>query len=64
MLKIPAKTGDNIQIGDIIQKVALARFARTLGTLSSAGVLILQTLEITATSAGNYVIEKALFKSR
>jgi hypothetical protein len=32
--------------------------------LSAAGVLILQTLEITATSAGNYVIEKALFKSR
>jgi type IV pilus assembly protein PilC len=58
MLKIPAK------IGDIIQKVALARFARTLGTLSAAGVPILQALEITATSSGNYVIEKALFKSR
>ncbi len=57
-LKIPAK------IGDIIQKVALARFARTLGTLSAAGVPILQSLEITATSSGNYVIEKALLKSR
>jgi type IV pilus assembly protein PilC len=57
-LKIPAK------IGDIIQKVALARFARTLGTLSAAGVPILQSLEITATSAGNWVIEKALLKSR
>ena len=58
MLRIPVK------IGDIIQKVALARFARTLGTLSAAGVPILQSLEITATSAGNYVIEKALLKSR
>ena len=58
MLKIPAR------IGDIVQKVALARFARTLGTLSAAGVPILQSLEITATSSGNYVIEKALLKSR
>jgi len=58
MLRIPAK------IGDIMQKVALARFARTLGTLSAAGVPILQALEITATSSGNYVIENALFKSR
>jgi type IV pilus assembly protein PilC len=58
MLRIPAK------IGDIIQKVALARFARTLGTLSAAGVPILQALEITATSSGNYVLEKALLKSR
>ncbi len=58
MLKIPAS------IGDIIQKVALARFARTLGTLSAAGVPILQALEITATSSGNWVIENALFRSR
>ena len=58
MLKLPAK------IGDIILKVALARFARTLGTLSAAGVPILQSLEITATSSGNYVIEQALLKSR
>lgn len=57
-MKIPAK------IGDIIQKVALARFARTLGTLSAAGVPILQSLEITATSSGNWVIEQALLKSR
>jgi len=57
-LKLPAK------IGDIIQKVALARFARTLGTLSAAGVPILQSLEITATSSGNWVIEQALLKSR
>ncbi|MDP9437894.1 MAG: type II secretion system F family protein [Actinomycetota bacterium] len=58
MLKIPAK------IGDVIHKVALARFARTLGTLSAAGVPILQALEITATSSGNWVLERALLKSR
>ena len=58
VLKIPAK------IGDVVQKVALARFARTLGTLSAAGVPILQSLEITATSSGNWVIENALLKSR
>src|ERR671932_533241 len=58
VLRFPAK------IGDFIQKVALARFARTLGTLSAAGVPILQALEITATSSGNYVVEKALLKSR
>jgi type IV pilus assembly protein PilC len=58
MLKIPAR------IGDVLQKVALARFARTLGTLIAAGVPILQALEVTATSSGNWVIEKALLKSR
>jgi type IV pilus assembly protein PilC len=57
-LRLPAK------IGDVLQKVALARFARTLGTLSAAGVPILQALEITATSSGNWVIENALLKSR
>ena len=57
VLKIPVK------IGDIVQKVALARFARTLGTLSAAGVPILQSLEITATSSGNWVVEKALLGS-
>lgn len=58
VLKLP------VTIGDIVQKVALARFARTLGTLSAAGVPILQSLEITATSSGNWVIENALLKSR
>jgi type IV pilus assembly protein PilC len=57
-LRVPFK------IGDVIQKVALARFARTLATLSAAGVPILQAIEITATSSGNWVIEKALLKSR
>ena len=58
VLKIPAK------IGEVVQKVALARFARTLGSLSAAGVPILQALEITAKSSGNYVIERALLNSR
>jgi type IV pilus assembly protein PilC len=57
-LRIPFK------IGDVLQKVALARFARTLGTLSAAGVPILQAMEITATSSGNWVVENALLKSR
>src|SRR5215213_7485225 len=58
VLRIPAK------IGDVVHKAVLARFARTLGTLSAAGVPILQALEITATSSGNWVIENALLKSR
>jgi type IV pilus assembly protein PilC len=58
VLRIPAK------IGDVVQKVVLARFARTLGTLSAAGVPILQAIEITATSSGNWVVENALLKSR
>jgi type IV pilus assembly protein PilC len=52
------------KIGDIVQKVALARFARTLGTLNAAGVPILQSLEVTATSSGNWLIEKALLECR
>ena len=57
-LRIPVK------IGNVVQKVALARFARTLATLSAAGVPILQALEITATSSGNWVVENAVLKSR
>jgi type IV pilus assembly protein PilC len=58
VLKIPVK------IGETVQKVALARFSRTLGTLSAAGVPILQAIEITAISSGNWVVEKALLNSR
>ncbi len=58
LLKLPAR------IGDVVQKVALARFARTLGSLSAAGVPILQSLEIAANSSGNYVVERALLNSR
>jgi type IV pilus assembly protein PilC len=47
-------------IGDIVRKMAVARFSRTLGTLVAAGVPILAAIEITGTSAGNMVIEKAM----
>ena len=49
-LKIP------MRIGDVVLKIALARFARTLGTLTASGVPILQALEITSRTAGNRVI--------
>src|SRR5215211_5784167 len=53
-LKIP------MQIGDIVQKVALARWSRTLSALVSAGVPLLAALDITAKTAGNRVIENAM----
>ena len=46
--------------GNLFQKVALARFARTLGTLIRSGVPILSALEITAEASGNIVISRAL----
>jgi type IV pilus assembly protein PilC len=53
-LKIPMK------IGGVVLKVTMARFSRTLSTLVSAGVDIIQALEITGQTAGNWVIEEAL----
>ncbi len=50
--------------GSIIRKVAVARFSRILSTLLSSGVPILQSLEITAKTAGNMVIENAIMKVR
>uniref|UniRef100_A0A7V0Z7M2 Type II secretion system F family protein n=1 Tax=candidate division WOR-3 bacterium TaxID=2052148 RepID=A0A7V0Z7M2_UNCW3 len=50
--------------GDLIKKQAIARFARTLATLLSSGVPIIDALEITAKSAGNWVIEDAILKAR
>jgi len=47
-------------IGEIVRKLAVARFSRTLGTLISSGVPILQAIEITGQAAGNVVIEKAM----
>ncbi len=47
-------------IGAIVQKLAIARFARTLGTLITSGVPILQAIEITGQAAGNVVIEDAM----
>jgi type IV pilus assembly protein PilC len=49
-------------IGKIVQKTTTARFTRTLGTLISAGVPILEALNITKETSGNYVYEKALAK--
>ncbi len=50
--------------GDLIRKVAVARFTRTLGTLVSSGVPILDGLNITAKASGNRVIEDAIKKAR
>ena len=51
-------------IGDLIRKAAIARFSRTLGTLVSSGVAILDALTITAKTAGNKVVELAGFMVR
>ena len=50
-------------IGSLIRKSAIARFTRTLGTLISSGVSILDALEITAKTSGNRVIQDAIRKS-
>ncbi len=57
-LKFPLK------IGSIVQKVALARWSRTLSALTSAGVPILQAIDITGRTAGNTVVEEAMGKVR
>ncbi|MEK7723628.1 MAG: type II secretion system F family protein, partial [Acidobacteriota bacterium] len=57
MLKAPI-------FGGILRKIAVARFARILSTLLSSGVPILQSLEITAKTAGNVIIEDAILKVR
>jgi type IV pilus assembly protein PilC len=51
-------------IGSMLRKVVVARFTRTLGTLLSSGVPILDALEICARTAGNKVIERALENTR
>ena len=51
-------------IGDLLRKSAVSRFTRTLGTLISSGVAILDGLEITARTAGNRVIHDAVMESR
>src|SRR6476661_4076871 len=57
MLKMPV-------LGDVLRKSAVSRFTRTLGTLISSGVSILEGLEITAKTAGNRVIQDAIMDSR
>jgi len=51
-------------IGDVLRKSAVSRFTRTLGTLISSGVSILDGLEITAKTAGNTIIQDAIMASR
>lgn len=51
-------------LGPIFLKIAIARFSRTLSTLLSSGVPILQSLDITARTAGNVVIETAILNVR
>ena len=57
MLKLPI-------IGLLLRKIAVARFTRTLGTLITSGVPILEGLTITARTSGNAVLEEALMKVR
>src|SRR5213078_4774691 len=57
LLKIPI-------LGAIFQKIAVARFSRTLSTLLSSGVPILQSLDITARTSGNVIIEEAIIRIR
>ncbi len=51
-------------VGDVIRKVAVARFTRTLGTMISSGVPILDALEVTAKTAGNRIIEEGIYYVR
>jgi len=57
ILKIPV-------LGPLMRKVAVSRFTRTLSTLVSGGVAMLESLQITATTAGNVIIEKAVLDAR
>ena len=49
-----------MKIGDVVLKVSMARFSRTLSTLVAAGVDIIKALEITGQTSGNWVVEDAL----
>lgn len=51
-------------LGMLLRKIAVARFTRTLGTLISSGVPILEGLDITAKTSGNAVVERAIQKTR
>ncbi|HEX4825182.1 MAG TPA: type II secretion system F family protein [Candidatus Polarisedimenticolaceae bacterium] len=57
LLKLPV-------LGQVLKKIAVARFCRTLGTLVSSGVPILDGLEITARTAGNAIVEDAIMATR
>jgi type IV pilus assembly protein PilC len=51
-------------MGDLMRKIAVARFCRTLSTLTSSGVPILDGLQITARTAGNSIVEDAIMATR
>jgi len=51
-------------VGSLLQRIAVARFSRTLGTMVSSGVPILESMDIVARTAGNRVIEEAIVKAR
>jgi type IV pilus assembly protein PilC len=53
-LRVPA------QIGDIVQKIALARWSRTMASLVAAGVPMLETIAVTGRTSGNVVVERAM----
>jgi type IV pilus assembly protein PilC len=57
MLRLPI-------VGPVLRKIAVARFTRTLGTLLSSGVPILDALDIVARTAGNVIIEEAILYTR
>jgi type IV pilus assembly protein PilC len=57
MLKVPV-------LGIVLRKIAVARFTRTLGTLISSGVPILEGLDITSRTSGNAVVERAIGQTR
>jgi type IV pilus assembly protein PilC len=51
-------------LGALLRKIAVARFTRTLGTLITSGVAMLEAMEITARTSGNAVVEKAILEVR
>lgn len=57
MLKLPV-------FGDLLKKTAVARFTRTLGTMISSGVPILDSLEIVAKTSGNVILEEIIYEVR
>jgi type IV pilus assembly protein PilC len=57
LLKMPV-------IGMLLRKIAVARFTRTLGTLITSGVPLLESMDITARTSGNAVVERAILKVR
>jgi len=57
MLKMPI-------LGNLMRKIAVARFCRTLSTLLASGVSILEALDITARTAGNAIVEEAILTTR